>query len=353
MSGRVPPRAVRRLIVDPLWIPIALVLILVLLVVAALADLLAPLTPRRRLLRVALLAVVYLWMDLGLLVRCVLMWLRHPRAGRRDERQWRLAHADLLGRSLTRLMNAARRLFGYRVERVGRPTDAGPTVPVIVLARHAGPGDSFTLVHLLVTQYHRSPKVVLKELLQWDPGLDVVLTRLACHFLPSTTGAGDDRAAALGELATTLDDGDALLLFPEGGNWTPRRHRRAVLRLLRAGRGRQARRVQERTHVLPVRPAGTVAALSARADTDVVIVAHCGLDTLVNPRQVWRALPLDGQPMRVRSWRHPAATVPRDEAGITAWLDERWSDVDEWVHTQRRVDTEHAAPGQTRGSQLK
>jgi 1-acyl-sn-glycerol-3-phosphate acyltransferase len=231
-------------------------------------------------------------------------------------------------------MTAAGYLFGYRAELVGQEIDLAPDRPVIVLARHAGPGDSFTLVHLLLTRSHQRPRVVLKRALQWDPGLDVVLTRLACYFLPSTSGAGEDRIAAVAELAAGLEPGDALLLFPEGANWTPRRHRRAVLRLLRAGRRRKAADVRNRPHVLPPRPGGTLACLAACPKADVLVVAHTGLDTLVNPAQMWEAIPLTGRPMRIRAWHHRNVDVPRDPDDAQLWLDEQWALVNQWIHTQ-------------------
>ena len=229
-------------------------------------------------------------------------------------RAWRAQHARALGDALSTLIAVANSLFGYQVELVGRDLYVNTHNPLVVLARHAGPGDSFTLMHLLLTTLHRNPRVVLKRALQWDPGLDVLLTRLDCYFLPSKSGAGEDRAAAVARMVKGLSGDDALLLFPEGGNWTPRRHRRSVLRLLRAGKRERARQVSARTHVLPPRPGGTSAALAVRADTDVLVVAHTGLDVLVNPRQMLEALPLDDRPMRIRAWLHPAPTVPRNPA---------------------------------------
>jgi len=331
----VPPRAVRRAVVDPLWLPIAVALAGVLVVVLLLAGVAAPFTRKQRLLRVAVFAAVYLYLDVSLLVVSLWYWLRNP-GWRRDVRTWRAQHSALLGRALTRLISLARTLFGYRVELVGQDLRIDPHNALVVLARHAGPGDSFTLVHLLVTTLHRNPRVVLKRALQWDPGLDVVLTRLNCYFLPSKSGAGEDRALAVAGLVSELTPDDALLLFPEGGNWTPRRHRRSVLRLLRAGQRARARQVSARSHVLPPRPGGTSAALAVRTDTDVLVVAHTGLDVLVNPRQMWEALPLDNRPMRIRAWLHRAETVPRDETAIQSWLDEQWALLDQWIGTQQR-----------------
>ena len=38
-----------------------------------------------------------------------------------------------------------------------------------MFCRHAGPGDSFTLMYALMHWYGREPRVVLKETLAWDP----------------------------------------------------------------------------------------------------------------------------------------------------------------------------------------
>jgi 1-acyl-sn-glycerol-3-phosphate acyltransferase len=333
VSVPVAPRVVRRLIIDPLWIPVALVIALALCVAMMFGLLSAPFD-QRRLLRVGAMGLVYLWVDVGLLLAAFGLWLRFP-SRRRDETTWRSAHSRLLQRALGRLLVAGRRLFRYDVELVGRPIVTDASRPLIALARHAGPGDSFTLVHLLLSEYGLRPKVVLKQALQWDPGIDVVATRLACYFLPSASGAGDDRTAAVAAMAGGLEPGEAMLLFPEGGNWTPRRHRRAVLRLLRAGRTREARAVRDRSHVLPPRPGGTIASLQARPEADVLVIAHCGLDTLVNPGQMWRALPLRDRPMRIRAWLHPAESVPRTDQAALVWLEQQWAGVDQWIDSQR------------------
>ncbi len=331
----VPPRAVRRTIVDPLWLPIAVALAVLLCVVMLVGGVLAPFTSRRRLLRLAVFATVYLYLDVGLMLPALgFGWPPPRRHG--AVRAGRPRHSVLLGNALSTLMRLARTLFGYQVELVGRDLYLTPANPLVVLARHAGPGDSFTLVHLLITTLHRNPRVVLKNSLRWDPGLDVILSRLDCYFLPSKSGAGEDRAAAVAAMVEQLTPDDALLLFPEGGNWTPRRHRRAVLRLLRAGQRRRARQVSARSHVLPPRPGGTSAALSVRSDTDVLVLAHTGLDVLVNPRQMWQALPLRNRPMRIRGWLHRTDDVPREDAAIQAWLDEQWALLDGWIDTQQR-----------------
>ena len=342
-----PPRLVRRLVVDPLFLPAAAVLALVLLAVVAVASLLAPLTPRRRVLGMARLVLAYLRLDVSLLLRSWLLWLRTPvRLGREAERRWTAAHALLLHDALERLLAVAGTTVGFAVQVDERsPVPPRDGRPLAVLARHAGPGDSFTLVWLILHRLGRTPRVVLKDVLLWDPGLDVVLTRLSCCFLSSRSGAGDDNTAAVAALAARLGPDDALLLFPEGGNWTRARHRRAVRRLWRGGRRRAARRAAAMPRVLPPRPAGTAAVLTTRPDADVLVVAHGGLDGLTSPGAVWSALPVDATPMRVRWWQVPPAARPVTEDAVPDWLDAQWARVAGWVDGQEEPG--RAGPGLT------
>jgi 1-acyl-sn-glycerol-3-phosphate acyltransferase len=327
MSAYLPPRPIRRLIIDPLWPVVAAAIAVVFGLAALLAALVAPLTPRRRLLRVAMFGLVYLAVDVALLLGCFALWLR-PRRDR-----WADDHRRLLGWALDRLQAAGHRYTGFEV-RIDAPTDDPPPGPVIVLARHAGPGDSFALVWLVLRQYRRRPRVVGKAALQWDPGVDVVLNRLSGCFLPSRTGAGEDVTDRLTELAAGLGPRDALIIFPEGGNWTPRRQGRAVRHLRRIGRRRAADRAEDMPRVLPPRPGGTLACLAGRPDAHVVMVAHTGLDSLVNPGQIWRALPVHDRPMRISWWCviPPEDTDPRIRE---AWLDEQWKRVADWVASHR------------------
>ena len=130
------------------------------------------------------------------------------------------AHYAVLRLVLVTVVGSARLLFGLRVvdDEVGwSPLDDGvhgSENAMLVLSRHAGPGDSLLLVHTLLGRDHdRRPRIVLKDLLQLDPLVDVYLNRLPNAFLEA---GADDSAARVGRLAERLGDEDALLIFPEG-----------------------------------------------------------------------------------------------------------------------------------------
>ena len=90
--------------------------------------------------------------------------------------------------SWTALYRGVERTYGLRVEVEEPELTAEERVarlarPVIVLSRHAGPGDSFLLVHQLLSVYGRRPRVVMTATLQFDPSLDVMGNRLPNVFI--------------------------------------------------------------------------------------------------------------------------------------------------------------------------
>ena len=100
------------------------------------------------------------------------------------------------------------------------------------------------------------------------------------------------------------------MIFPEGGNFTPRRRERGIERLRKLGLERMAVRAEAMTNVLAPRPGGVLAALAAAPDADVVLVAHTGLDHMLTVGDVWRELPMD-KVLVMRWWQVSRERDPR------------------------------------------
>lgn len=345
-TAPVPPWLIRRLFIVPLMPVLALVaLVLLPLVIVGQAIcagyvlLVERRRPRWRLPRVWTFAVVYLVGETACLLACFGLWISSGFGWKLHTEKQQNWHLALLGRFLSALVAVAGFVFRFRLtidEPVTRPQDAdrmAAAKPLLVLARHAGPGASFVLVHLLLTRYDRRPRIVLKEQLRLDPSLDVLLTRLGCRFIATGEGHREDAVEAITETAAGLQDRDALLLYPEGGDWTPTRHRIAITRLRRRGRRREANRAARMPHVLPPRPAGTLAALNAAPAADVVIFTHTGHDELIDAVTIWNALPLRSE-LRLIWWREPAAAIPDDDDERSEWLVGVWGRVDAWIGEQ-------------------
>jgi 1-acyl-sn-glycerol-3-phosphate acyltransferase len=294
----------------------------------------SPLLPGRlRVLRVLWVAVVALVMESVVLCALFALWivagfglaLRTPLL-----QNW---HYGLVGWYLRTLYREAVRVLRLRVRVDGPDPDEYLDRPLLVFCRHAGPGDSFLIVHALVNWYAREPRVIMTERLQWDPALDVLLNRLPNRFIPAGAG-GEHLQRRIADLATGLDHDDAFVIFPEGGNFTERRRTAAIARLRSRGHEAMARRSEAMRHVLAPRPGGVTAALGAAPEADIVWVAHAGLDHLYTVADIWRALPLDTT-LQMQWWRVPAAEVPRDEAEQVEWLFRWWERIDRWVELNR------------------
>jgi 1-acyl-sn-glycerol-3-phosphate acyltransferase len=326
---------VRRLVLAPAAIALTAVLWVTLpgwlLVTAALS----PLLPGRwRALRVLWLALVYLTFESLLLLVLLGLWLASGFGWRMRTPYFAGIHYDLVQGTLIVFFREARRVLALRVRTDGPTPSQHPDRPVLVLCRHAGPGDSFMLMYALLHWYRREPRVVLKNTLAWDPAIDVILRRIPARFISPNPAAGQDIESQIAALATGLDSNDAFVIFPEGGNFTERRRLAGIQRLRARGLEEMARRSEEMRHVLPPRPGGFTAALAAAPDADVVWVAHAGLDHLFTMADVWRELPLDTT-VRMRFWRVPAAEVPRDRDEQVAWLWDWWTRIDAWVDEVR------------------
>jgi hypothetical protein len=131
--------------------------------------------------RLGAFLVTYLALEVTALAGALAVWVRCGPAWRRDAIRYQDLNFRLIERLLSRLYGAARRLFGLRVEvraaqQEQQEAHAGAVPgPVIVLARHAGPGDTFLLLYGLLAYAGRRPLLVLKHTLALDPWIDVLL----------------------------------------------------------------------------------------------------------------------------------------------------------------------------------
>ena len=287
--------------------------------------------------RLLWLGVVHLTLESIILVELFGLWIASGFGLLIRNPFFERIHYDIVQTYLVIFFREARRVLRLKIETVGPSPDAHPGEPLLVFCRHAGPGDSFILMYALMHWYGREPRVVLKEMLAWDPALGVLLTRLPSRFISANPGRGRDLEAEVGDLARNLDENDAFVIFPEGGNFTPERRERSIARLHKLGLHGMARRAERMQNVLAPRPGGFLAALDAAPDADVVLVAHTGLDHVVSIVDVWHSLPMDKR-LLMGWWRIPREEIPADREARIEWLFEWWGRVDVWVDEHRPVE---------------
>lgn len=341
---KVPPYIVRRLVVAPLVLVLVVLAFSTLplwLIVTAFVSRFVP--GRWRILRVAWFLFVYMALEaIGLIVLFAL-WIVSGFGWKIRSPRFTELHYRFMAWWLRRVMGTARRTFRITIDPARPAERASPDRPVIVFSRHAGPGDSFLLIDALINgPASRRPRIVLKDTLQLDPCVDVLLNRLPNRFVPSHGKAGQSAIDAIGELTSTMTAGDAFVIFPEGGNFTEKRRDRAIEKLDEIGRPGLADRARNMENLLPPKPAGALAALEAAPTADVVFVGHVGLEELSTVADIWRGLPMDAAVVAT-SWVWNVESIPPiDER--EAWLYDQWQLIDDWI--ERVLQNESPEPAE-------
>lgn len=318
-----------RLVLQALYPLFGIVMSLLFVVVAPFLLLLWPWDRRLAILRCLFLAVYVMWEDIGLVVECWYLRLRSPRG---TSPTWDADHLALIQRALDNVLFTAKRVVGFHIEIEGELTVGRPGHPLVVISRHAGPADSLAIAWLLASTAGRIPRIVLADALLWDPGIAMVLQRLDSYFVPSRSGAGDDRTKGVAELAATLTRKDAMLIFPEGRNWTRDRHEDQVRRLREQGEPDRLATAVARPWVLEARSRGVASIRQHAPEADVMVIAHTGLDMISGPAAVIRAVPFRNR-LLLRGRTYHSEDVPTDGDEVATWLEARWGEVNHWVDT--------------------
>ena len=336
---RPPPRPVRRLVIAPgvvLGVVAAVVTLPVIAVVAAFVSRYVP--GRWRILRIVWFLFLYLLVEAASLTMMFSLWVISGFGLRLAAPGFVDAHYGLMAWMLRRVVASAKFTFKLSVIREGDAPRTAGAGPVMVLSRHAGPGDSILLVDALANQLGRRPRIVMKEFMQWDPMVDVIINRIPSAFVPSGRRGRDELLVTIGTMAGTMQGRDAFVIFPEGANYTEKRARRSIEKLREIGRPDLAERAAELKNTLPPRSTGVMTAIEASPEgTDVFFVGHAGLETFVTPWDIWRGIPTDTN-VAARVWHVPAARIP-PPAEQETWLFDAWAEIDSWI-TARLADTE-------------
>ncbi|MEA2216845.1 MAG: hypothetical protein QOK19_2406 [Solirubrobacteraceae bacterium] len=329
----------------------------VLLALTVLAPLLAPaaivvdvvlwMRTRKPWMAVRLLAMLWWFLvgELYGLIGLLTVWVRF-RGGdsaRRREAVYRVKRA-WLGSHLAGI----RRLFGLRFEVEGLEL-AGPG-PVLVMIRHASIIDNALPDAIIGRAHGIGFRFVIKRELQMLPTIDIGGRWVPTLFVRRASGDTAGELERLRDLAIDMTERDGLLIYPEGTRATPEKLARAKA-IIAERQPEIAPLADGLQNLLPPRLGGSIALLQAAPTADVVIFGHVGLDGFEYVSDIW-AGGLVGSTVRLKFWRFPADSVPRDREELVNWLYARWQELDDWVGEARdgaprvgpRTEPEPGAP---------
>jgi 1-acyl-sn-glycerol-3-phosphate acyltransferase len=279
--------------------------------------------------RLSLFLVQYALNDSAEILLAPILWVVAGLGTRLDSGASIRRHLRLQTWSLRLLARRAEQLFGLRMDASTETIRSLAPGPVIVLCRHVNLLDASLPSLLYEPLGYRVRAVVMAELLR-DPGFDLLYGRLGSVFVPR-----DDAAAARAIIAG-LGNGDrdagdtAFVVFPEGRLFRRETLARALGRLHERDVTRWER-LRNLGQVLPPRTAGVSVLLDAVPGTDVVVVAHAGLDAYETVAPLANAGPLS---VHVEAWRIPRGDIPNGDDERSRWLDDVWCRLDGWVAEQ-------------------
>lgn len=327
MAVRVPPPWVRVVVLTPIAFVGALAVTIlspILHLVLALIDLI----DRRnwRYTRIVGLGIAFCVVEtFGLLMALVLWILSGFGLWMRTEPIQKMHHW-VFGTWLEMITAAIQTFLGFRF---AFPAQRLPDGPLLVFSRHAGPGDALLVAHSLIRVHNRRVRMLGTTKLLWDPFFNHVVRRMPFNFCEQNPADPAKELAEVSNSAATIEDDGAMIIFPEGGNFTPRRWSEALSRLEARGQIDRADRARHMTHVLPPRTAGTLAALDAAPGASVVFVAHVGLDGIFSLGDLWSQLPIR-RDVQATYWI-PQRPVGADQVVEAEWLWEQWEQLDGWI----------------------
>ena len=329
----IPPKPVRRALA-PLYVLVELVVVLVLAVALVPAAIVSPLFGGWRPLRFTWLALVFASRHLAATLAMFGLWIASGFGRRLGTPRFRDAHYRLIGWLIDGIHRSAVSVARVHIRETDDSAEAIAALnererPLVVLGRHAGEGDTLLVLHELLNRYGRRPRIVMLDRLRLDPLIDTFGSRLPNRFIDPR---GGDIEHEIEALASDLGEDEALVIFPEGANFSEDRRRRAIERLEQDGRIEQAERARAMRNLVAPRPGGALAALRARPEADVVLVGHVGFPAGLG--ELWRLLPRE-QTVEVRLWLARRDEIPDEFEQGVRWLFERWAELDAWVDRRR------------------
>ena len=335
----VPHKALRRLVIAPVVVAAEALLFLATPALLLVAVVTSPLFGGWRPLRMTSIVIAFTTHHLAAILACLGLWMTGGLGRRIHSEASQRAYYAVMGWFVAGVYRTIVKLARVEVSFSESSDDSEqilstPSRPVIVLSRHAGEGDTLLVIHELLCRHRRSPRIVMHERLRLDPLIDVLGDRLPNRFVDPR---GGDTEVDIAAMAGELDETAALVIFPEGGNFSAERRLRGIERLDRAGHAEEAAWARQMEHLSAPRPGGALAALEAAPAAEVVVMGHVGFPTGL--REVWSLLP-QPQAIEVRLWHEPRDAIPADRDERIDWLFGCWRTLDAWVGQRERARAE-------------
>ena len=204
--------------------------------------------------------------------------------------------------------------------------------PFVALGRHASLADSIMSSWVVASHAGLRPRFVLKKELKMDPCLDILGHRLPNYFVDRESSNVAGELQGIEQMAAGLGVKDCAVIFPEGSRANNKKRVRA-LEKLRERSPQRAETLAGLKYLIPPKPAGAYALLSAVPEANVLTMWHSGFDGLDTFSGILRHLGRAKAKVHVHVEEISRASIPSGEAFVT-WLDAKWVEMDNAVRRQ-------------------
>ena len=204
--------------------------------------------------------------------------------------------------------------------------------PFVALGRHASLADSIMSSWVVASHVGLRPRFVLKKELKMDPCLDILGHRLPNYFVDRESSNVAGELLGIEQMAAGLGVKDCAVIFPEGSRASNKKRVRA-LEKLRERSPQRAETLAGLKYLIPPKPAGAYALLSAVPEANVLTMWHSGFDGLDTFSGILRHLGRAKAKVHVHVEEISRASIPSGEAFVT-WLDAKWVEMDNAVRRQ-------------------
>ena len=204
--------------------------------------------------------------------------------------------------------------------------------PFVAFCRHASLADSIMSSWVVASHVGLRPRFVLKKELKMDPCLDILGHRLPNYFVDRESSDIAGELQGIEQMAAGLGVKDCAVIFPEGSRASAKKRVRALERL-RERSPQRAETLAGLKHLIPPKPAGANALLSAVPEANVLTMWHSGFDGLDTFSGILSHLGRAKANVHVRVEEISRASIPSGEAFVS-WLDAKWVEMDIAVQHQ-------------------
>jgi 1-acyl-sn-glycerol-3-phosphate acyltransferase len=206
----------------------------------------------------------------------------------------------------------------------------------VALGRHASLADSIMSSWVVASHVGLRPRFVLKKELKMDPCLDILGHRLPNYFVDRESSNIAGELQGIEQMAAGLGVKDCAVIFPEGSRASAKKRVRALERL-RERSPQRAEVLSGLQYLIPPKPAGASALLSAVPEANVLVMWHSGFDGLDTFSGILSHLGRAKAKVHVHVEEISRAMIPSGEAFVS-WLDAKWVEMDNAVRRQLDSD---------------